>query len=459
MKKKYVILFTAILFIACKQQEPKTDYTLLSIQANNAKNAIIELYSSSTREKVKDIHLDENGFSKDTLRGLEKGEYVCGDGRKTKQVYVYVKNNSEVEIAYNYTNLLEPPTIGGINSLETKYLNEKKVFETNFLASGPDIWSYDPSKFMKTFIQFEKDGLAILEKYKDQIEPDYYKTKVGDIKYGTFLIMGNFESIYKGELPETFIKKQQEANLNDEFLFKNSQTFGTYMYNSLAYASNKFGKTDKRTMPLKVMDKINDDISNDYVKGGMLSNALEMFLVNTEDKKALYNKFITYCTNAEFKEKGTTFYKDVMKLEPGSPSPKFVNYESATGEKVSLDDLKGKYVFFDCWATWCAPCIKEIPFIKEIEKEYHGKNIAFVGLSFDAQKDKDKWKAMVKEKGLDAEHQLLADNALKSQFTQEYKIFTIPRFILLDPEGNIVDNDAPRSSQPELRTLLNSLEL
>lgn len=145
-------------------------------------------------------------------------------------------------------------------------------------------------------------------------------------------------------------------------------------------------------------------------------------------------------------------------LAKGEVSPKFVNYENNNGEKTSLDDLEGKYVYIDVWATWCGPCKAEIPFLKEVEKAYHGKNIEFVSISIDAAKDHDKWKAMIIEKELGG-IQLFADGDWKSQFVQDYKISGIPRFILVDPQGNIVSADAPRPSSEELITLFNDLKI
>ena len=52
----------------------------------------------------------------------------------------------------------------------------------------------------------------------------------------------------------------------------------------------------------------------------------------------------------------------------------------------------------DIWATWCGPCKYQIPYLEEIVKAYKGKNIAFVSISIDAQKDKEKWKNMIQEK-------------------------------------------------------------
>lgn len=150
----------------------------------------------------------------------------------------------------------------------------------------------------------------------------------------------------------------------------------------------------------------------------------------------------------------------------GAPSPTFENYENHAGGKMSLSDFKGKYVYFDMWATWCGPCIKEIPSLKEVEKQFKGKNIEFVSISLDEGRgykgDKaaayEGWKKMVKEKELGG-IQLMADNGFASDFVRKYRINGIPRFILVDPEGNIVNANAPRPSNPELVNLLNELNL
>lgn len=137
-------------------------------------------------------------------------------------------------------------------------------------------------------------------------------------------------------------------------------------------------------------------------------------------------------------------------LAKGKPSPKFVNYENYAGGTTSLDDFKGKFVYIDMWATTCIPCIKEFPFLKKLEQEYHDKNIEFVSISTDTPKRYERWRAMVAEKELSG-IQLYDKNDLK--FTNAYKIVLIPRFILVDPEGNIVSADAPKPSDKKLISL------
>lgn len=138
-----------------------------------------------------------------------------------------------------------------------------------------------------------------------------------------------------------------------------------------------------------------------------------------------------------------------------SPAPLF-DYENYAGGKTSLESLKGKYVYIDVWATWCGPCRAEIPFLKKAEEKYHGKNIEFVSISVDVAKDHEKWQNFVKDKQLGGT-QLFADNNWNSDFIKAFSINSIPRFILIDPKGNVVDADALRPSNPELMAKLDKL--
>lgn len=136
-------------------------------------------------------------------------------------------------------------------------------------------------------------------------------------------------------------------------------------------------------------------------------------------------------------------------------SPLF-DYENHKGGNTKLTDLKGKYVYIDVWATWCGPCIREIPALKKVEEKYHGKNIEFVSISVDVAKDHDKWKKFVDDKALGG-IQLFADKNWTSDFIKSFGINSIPRFILIDPNGKVVKSDAARPSNPELQKQLDAL--
>jgi len=131
-------------------------------------------------------------------------------------------------------------------------------------------------------------------------------------------------------------------------------------------------------------------------------------------------------------------------------------YENHKGGKTTLEDFKGKYVYIDVWATWCGPCRAEIPSLKIIEEMYHDKNIVFVSISVDVEKDHQKWKTFVSDKSLGGV-QLFADKDWNSDFMKSYGVTSIPRFILIDPTGKVVKGDAARPSNPELKEELDKL--
>ena len=96
--------------------------------------------------------------------------------------------------------------------------------------------------------------------------------------------------------------------------------------------------------------------------------------------------------------------------------------------------------------------------IKELETAYKGKNIKFVSISVDRAADHDKWKSVVDENKF-AGIQLFADKDMESSFVKEYFIKTTPRYILIDPSGNIVDANAPRPSSSRLTRLFGELKI
>ena len=160
-----------------------------------------------------------------------------------------------------------------------------------------------------------------------------------------------------------------------------------------------------------------------------------------------------YTTLTENYEAQNNLKKNTAK---GSPSPEFNNYENVQGGTNSLSDFKGKYVYIDVWATWCGPCKQQIPFLQSLEEEYHDKNIEFVSISIDQPNLKDTWKNMISNKNMSGV-QLFANG--DQSFASAYQISGIPRFILIDPKGNIVEANAPRPSDKNLTTLFNGLGL
>ena len=134
--------------------------------------------------------------------------------------------------------------------------------------------------------------------------------------------------------------------------------------------------------------------------------------------------------------------------KPGEMAIGFT-YPNKDSVEFSLADFSGKLVYVDVWATWCGPCKAEIPSLQKLEGEYHDKNITFLSVSVD--EDRQAWVDMVINDQLGGV-QLWADGW--SQITKDYAIFGIPRFMLFDQDGKVISTDAPRPSSAEIRPLI-----
>lgn len=122
--------------------------------------------------------------------------------------------------------------------------------------------------------------------------------------------------------------------------------------------------------------------------------------------------------------------------EIGQTAPEIV-MNSPEGKSVALSSFRGKTVVIDFWATWCPPCRKSIPYVKETYEKYKNNNVVFLGVSLDKAEGLDGWKEYIKENGMDWVQ--VADGKFwDNAAAVAYGIESIPSIWVLDREGKIV---------------------
>ena len=136
----------------------------------------------------------------------------------------------------------------------------------------------------------------------------------------------------------------------------------------------------------------------------------------------------------------------------GTPFPADVQLRDAGGNVVDFSTFKGKYVYIDMWASWCAPCRREIPHLKKLEAELQNKDVVFVSLSID--RDENAWKNSIVEHDLHGYQLIDSENKLGSALN----VRGIPFFVIYDKDGCLYMHDAPRpSSGTPLKEMLEGL--
>lgn len=118
---------------------------------------------------------------------------------------------------------------------------------------------------------------------------------------------------------------------------------------------------------------------------------------------------------------------------------------------------RGKVIYVDFWASWCGPCRAQMPDAQKLRERYRGKDVAFVYLALnDVQ---ERWLEAVREEHLNDAccQNYIITNPKRARFIEEHRITGIPRFMLFDRQGKLVDNDAPRPVNPKIVSAIDDL--
>jgi thiol-disulfide isomerase/thioredoxin len=134
-----------------------------------------------------------------------------------------------------------------------------------------------------------------------------------------------------------------------------------------------------------------------------------------------------------------------QRFSSGQLAPAFMLTDN-TGKKVSLRDLRGKVVYLDFWASWCGPCLAEIPASNELRQQFVGRNVVFVYISIDRQAAA--WQQALATYQLASPNSvhLRADQEFASPVAQAYGMQSLPSYWLIGRDGRLIQKDAPHPS-------------
>jgi len=447
--KIFYILFLLI-FISCSQKEEENNYTIFSGSINNP---IIDslLIKDINRKLYHTIRLNKDDTFIDTI-SVVKGYYNLND--RQNPVYLFLQPSMRLKSVITYKDKVSSLTFQGDGANENNYLQHKKELDKTFkkVENSNYFLNLNEIKFLKL-----SDSICNVKKnfLKSQIDLDNdfrkYESFAIENDRASFL---NRYAMWRGpylknkefKVSEKFPDPFENINVNNEKLLAHPNYI---RYLNEFISSKIINKIKVEDYDIIEMETIDKELENQIIKDKVAYNIMLFRLPSTKKLDKLHNTYMSFAKNETYKNEIQEIYQNYKKISKGTISPIFELYD-INNKLVTLESLQGKLVYIDIWATWCIPCVQQIPALNKLEKEFKNENIQFVSICFNDKKER--WNKMIKEKDMGGIQLFAPDDTIS--FFEDYFVSGIPRFILIDTEGKILDANSYRPSDPKLKELL-----
>lgn len=441
-----------LLFFSCTK-EVKQQKTIIAGTIDTIENGEIYLLSDyvikdTIKVKKHNFHFLVDIDNKEEILLKKNNEYIStlvnpGDSifiKKTPKTSIYsgsFKHENNLLEEINKRRIFVNPNEDAVNyskKLDSVILLKNKIIDT-FKEKNPDISEKFVKNLKHSFLY--RDALNRLE-YKKIIEK-YFKKEVKN-------------------LSSDFYKNIDTLTLENPNLVHN--------FNYISYLnkvinngfSKRTGKEFNSDQYFELIEFINDTLKNQRVKENLIHKKTYFNFSHLTEKfqDSLFDFYKKNITSNVILNKMSFTYNKYYNLRKGNKLP-YWEAKDTLGNIHSINDFKGKWVYIDIWASWCGPCISEIPFLKKIENTYKNKNIEFVSLSTDRKKSS--WKNALKKHKLTGNQFIISKKQIE-KFNNDNMITGIPSFYLIDPEGKIYQKNPPRPSNKEgFNKLMNEIGL
>jgi len=403
---------------------------------------------------------------------LSEGQLVYVSNAQIS-IGLYVHPGSKIHIEMDALNSAARPVISGEGSHESTFLidyffdieadlgyrqliNSMVTLEPAAFVQFADSVSGKKLDYLMTHPTYKKLDKDFTEIIKTDILYDTYRLK---LEYPTYYEI-YFQGVHKPEIPDNYHDFADEAvSLTEGGLPGNFRSSGyvnflsAYMnYRMEDYLEDVFDEHSFFDRYFMVAGKYLSGSNRDYIMAQGMIHILNTF--DFESASARYQDYLQSTGTGAFRSLVADEFRLIQTLAPGNPAPDFTGRD-INGEMVSLSDYRGQVVYLDFWASWCGPCVRELPHAKELKRKMaNQRDLVFMYVSIDT--DEESWRNTVRLHGIEGVHMNFPGTGTGAP--ARFNIKAVPSFFIIGRDGRIFDNKAPRPSDPLIyATLMTAL--
>ncbi len=413
----------------------------------------IVIVSAPAFDTVMIAEVVDGKFHSTTDKQIAPGIYFAKAGATSFQFFFGPQDS----LFLNISNLYGRADVkfGGTRLAENEFLKNNKV-DFYFLSNYS--YNYTPQQYAYEILKEWKGSKEKIEDYKTvgniKPAPDF-------IAIQKKLLALQLLALINIEYPKTYAVYHPNEKLtyppilnelNKQVDFSNDTLAGypgyiKYITDYIGVKTSESHNRDSATFQF-IMDSLPSERVKNEVFFALVNEKLDYVRDSTRRFQMLAS-VLPMIRNTHYRQLLVSRAEKLNGLMKGRKAPEFTA-DALTGKQLSLSNFANRYVVIDVWATWCVPCKKEEPFFDEMANRYTSPGIAFVSLSVD--EDRMAWQREAPSKSKRVV-QLWAQHGGKA-FSEAYAVNSIPRFMLIDPKGKIVNAQLPPPSDPEFEAIL-----
>ncbi len=337
--------------------------------------------------------------------------------------------------------------------------------KTKALNKKPILWA---NKCMPTFVKIlGKATKPVLSEYlrlNKNTTPEFQAWAKAEIKYRAANRMQSFYFASDNKQHDDYRAYAMNYNLNDPESLVSVQ-YQTLLDNHLRQLSMRDpddmrAERDRKKQPWVVRGFA---LAKQQYKGTVLDFANTKLLLNLieaeyADTKMYYEEWVKSNPNPKYLNMVDKHYHKFVEFLD-APPPVGANLVVVSPQNpMTFDQIiqkyKGKTIFMDFWASWCSPCLSEMPYSTLLHNKLKDKDVVFVYFSSD--EGEDKWRANIARYALEGDHYLM-NATLQREIYGTLGIQFIPRYVIIDKQGKVINSNAPKPSNPQALKTLNDL--